>query len=75
MGTLLDKAIDAVKELPAAEQDEIAMLVLAIAGEETEPVLLTAAEVESLGQSLAEADRREFASDADVAAVWRKHGL
>jgi hypothetical protein len=75
MGTLLDKAILAAKELPAAEQDEIAILVLAMAGEEAPVLQLADEEVLSLGSSLAQADRNEFAGDEEVAAVWRKHGL
>ncbi|MDP3547250.1 MAG: hypothetical protein Q8S29_13835 [Phreatobacter sp.] len=75
MGTLLDKAILAARELPAAEQDEIAMLVLAIAGEDLPELILSDEQVASLEQSLSQADRGEFASEEDVAAVWRKHGL
>lgn len=75
MGTLLDRAILAVKELPPAEQDEIALLVLAITGEEGSTAVLTEAEIASLEPSLAQAERREYAGDEDVAAVWRKHRL
>lgn len=75
MTKLLDKAMDVVRELPAAEQDEIARLVLAMAGEELPPIVLSPEEVASLQESLDQADRGEFASDEEIQAIWKKHGL
>lgn len=75
MGTLLDKAMLAAKRRPADEQDEIARLVLSIIGDETPSVTLSEDDVTSLKPSLEQAARGEFASDAAVAEVWRKHGL
>jgi predicted transcriptional regulator len=75
MGTLLDKAMVVARELPPAEQDEIAMLVLAIAGEDLPAFPLSPGELTSLKESLAQADRGEFVSDGELEAVWKKHGL
>ena len=75
MGSLLDKAILAARKLPAEEQDEIARLVLAIVGEEAPTVSLSRDEEASLEASLGQAAVDEFATDADVAEIWRKHGF
>jgi hypothetical protein len=75
MGSLLDKAVLAAKELPPAEQDEIALLVLAIAGEDLPVIVLSDDERSSFEASLGQASRGEFAGDEDVMAVWKKHGV
>src|SRR5271155_5846574 len=70
MTKLLDKAIDTVRRLPPANQDEIAsaMLGLARAGEgEAEDI--DPAHLLDVLEGLAQARRREFATDADVAAA------
>jgi hypothetical protein len=76
MTTLLDRALEAARNLPAAAQDEIARLVLQLAhDEESAPVLLSDDERSALAASKAAAARGEFATDAEVRAVWAKHGL
>jgi predicted transcriptional regulator len=43
---------------------------------EDQPVLqLSAEEAASFDESLAQADRGEFATDEQVRAIWAKHGL
>jgi predicted transcriptional regulator len=74
MTQLLDRAIAAARRLPPEAQDDIARSVLFLAGEKAEPVVLAAEEEGSLAESLAQAERGEFASDEEVAAVWTKHG-
>jgi hypothetical protein len=75
MTKLLDQAILAARELPADAQDEIARIVLMIAGEDQPSVLLTPEEEASFERSMAQAARREFATDEQVRGVWAKHGL
>ena len=75
MTKLLDQAIEAVRKLPQHEQDEIARVVLQLTGSESEPVPLTPEEREALAISMAQAERGEFATDEEVRAVWKKHGL
>jgi hypothetical protein len=77
MTELLERALDAARSLPAAAQDDIARIVLQLAGadDEAPPVALTPAEREALAASQAEAARGEFATDEQVRAVWAKHGL
>ena len=75
MTDLLDRALRAARELPPDAQNEIARLVLMIAGDDQPPLRLSAEEEASLAESRAQAGRREFATDEQVRAVWAKHGL
>jgi len=56
-------------------QDEVALVILQLTGHEQPVFQLTEAEAASLDKSLAQAARREFATDEEVRAVWAKHGL
>ncbi len=74
MTIALDHAIELAKTLPPEAQDELANLILAFA--EGEPTIeLSPEEEEWLQESLDQADRGEFASDEEVAAIWAKYGL
>ena len=73
MTRLFDEAVKVVESLPANEQDELARVMLQIAGAEQTEIQLSPEEEASFQHSLAEADRREFASDEDVQAAWSKH--
>ena len=75
MTILLDIAVDTVRSLPPDMQDDIASMVLSVAGAELPPVNLTADEDAALALSEAAANRGEFATDAEVYAIWAKHGL
>jgi predicted transcriptional regulator len=75
MTRLLERAVERMRVLPDAMQDELARLVLQLAGEEQPVVRLTSEEDAALDASLAEAERGEFASDEEVEAIWAKHGL
>ena len=73
--TILDQAIDTVRRKPAPAQDDIARAILRLAGApEATPVPLTPEERAAIDRSKVAA-RGEFATDAQVAAVWAKHGL
>ncbi len=72
---LLKQAVDAVSALPADRQDELARVLLQLAGVEQPPYELTAEEEADVDASLAEAERGEFATDEEVRAMWAKHGL
>ena len=74
MTKLLDKAIEAAKELPAEMQDDIARVVLTFAGNDEPVYELTPEEEEAdLAKSLAEASRREFAAEEQVEPMWAKY--
>lgn len=76
MTTLLDEAVDAVRKLPPAEQEAIARAMIRLAGvDDTAPVPLSAEEEAAIARSKAAAARGEFATEAEVRAVWKKHGL
>jgi hypothetical protein len=76
MTKLLDRALAAARNLPADAQDDIARVVLRLAGADDEPpVPLTPEEQAAIAASKAAAARGEFATDEQVRAVWAKHGL
>ncbi len=77
MTELLDQALEVARNLPPATQDDIARVVLRLAGENDEepPVALAPDERAAIAASKAAAARGEFASDEQVRAAWAKHGL
>ena len=76
MTKLLEQAIEAARRLPPSAQDDIARAIMQLAGEDDlPPVPLSPEEQEAIAQSLAAAERGEFATDEEVAAVWAKYGL
>jgi predicted transcriptional regulator len=76
MTRLLDQALAAARNLPPDAQDEIAHIVLRLAGADDDPpVSLTPEEQAAIVASKAAAARGEFATDEEVRAVWAKHGL
>ncbi|MBM3563943.1 MAG: hypothetical protein FJX16_07050 [Alphaproteobacteria bacterium] len=75
MTKLLEQAFEAARSLPPAMQDEMARVIIAMTGEEMAAVQLTAEEAASFEESLAQAERGEFATDDQIRAIWAKHGL
>jgi hypothetical protein len=75
MTKLLDRALEAARSLPSDAQDDIARVVLQLAGSEVAPVVLSADERAAIATSKAAAARGEFATDEQVRAIWAKHGL
>ena len=76
MTRLLDQALEAARSLPSDAQDDIARVVLQLAGSDaTAPIALSADEREAVAQSKAAASRGEFATEEQVQATWIKHGL
>ena len=72
MTQLFQRAVATVSTLPDAQQDELARILLQLAGAEEPIYLLTPEEEADLDASIAEAARGEFASDAEIAAVWSR---
>jgi hypothetical protein len=73
MTKLLDKALDTVRRLPPANQDEIARAMLSLAQSgEAEPEDIDLAHLPDVLEGLAQARRREFATDAEVAAAFAR---
>ncbi|MGB7102127.1 MAG: hypothetical protein WBD95_25615 [Xanthobacteraceae bacterium] len=76
MTKLLEKAMEAVRVLTPDEQDDIARIILQLAGkDDAAPVALSPDERTAIENSKAAAARGLFASDDQVRAVWAKHGL
>ena len=71
MSKLLEKALEAVRRLSPDGQDEIARAMLTLAGE-GEPEPIDPAHLPNVLQSLAQAQRRQFATDAEVEAAFRR---
>jgi hypothetical protein len=72
MTKLLEKALEAVRQLPPDSQDEIARAMLNMAGGDGEPEEIDPAHLSEVLESLAQAKRREFATDAEVEAAFRR---
>lgn len=75
MTRLLEKAIDKVRDLPAAEQDAMAMLILDVIEAGAHPAPLDAETIAALDEGLAHARRGELASGNEVTALWNRHSL
>jgi len=75
MTRLLEQAIETVSALPDDVQDDLARMLLQLAGVEQPLYELTPEEAADIDASLAEADRGEFATDEEVRAMWAKHGV
>lgn len=76
MTKLLDRALEVVRDLPADAQDDIARIVLQLAGDSDAMIVpLSAEEHAAIARSKAAADRGEFATDEQVRSVWGKRGL
>lgn len=76
MTKLLEHALQAARSLPPLAQDDIARVILRLAGaDETPPLVLSSEERVAIATSKAAAARGEFASEEQVRDVWAKHGL
>jgi hypothetical protein len=74
MTKLLDDAVEAVRKMPDAAQDQVARVMLSMAGSD-EPYALTEDERAVIDRSMAEAARGEFVPDQQVQTFWKKLGV
>jgi hypothetical protein len=72
MTKLLEKALEAVRRLPPDSQDHIALAMLSLSGNDEEPEEIDPTHLPDVLEGLAQAKRREFASDAEVEAAFRR---
>jgi hypothetical protein len=75
MTKLMEEAIDALQHVPLEHQDELARVVMQLAGVEQPVYELTPEEEADLAASDAAAERGEFATDEQMRAIWSKHHL
>jgi hypothetical protein len=72
MTKLLEQALEAVRLLPEKSQDEIARAMLLLAGDDLQPEPIDPGHLSDVLEGLAQAKRREFATDAEVEAAFRR---
>ena len=72
MTKLLEQALKAVRRLSPDTQDEIARAMLEFAGQDGEPEPVQPDHLAAVLEGLAQAKRREFASDAEVESAFRR---
>jgi predicted transcriptional regulator len=72
---LLDEAIEKVRKLPEAVQDEAAEILLSVVAKQGEPVQLDDETRAAINEGRAQARRGEFVTDEDMAAFFRRHGI
>ena len=75
MTRLFEEAVATVARLSDDKQDELARVLLQLAGYEQPSCVLTPEEETDLDASIAAAERGEFATDEEIRAIWAKHGL
>ncbi len=72
MTKLLERAVEAVSRLPPDTQDEIARATLRLAASDGEPEEIDPAHLPAVLEGLTQAKRRQFASDAEIEAAFRR---
>lgn len=75
MTKVLEDAIEKVRRLPDDQHAHIAELLEQIAAFGIHPFVVPESHRAAVLQGLAEAERGEFVSDEDMAALWKKCGL
>jgi predicted transcriptional regulator len=71
MTKLLEKAFEAVRRLPPESQDEIARAMLKLAADDEALQDVDPANLAAVLEGLAQAERRQFATDKEVEAAFR----
>ncbi|HEX3536105.1 MAG TPA: hypothetical protein VHU15_05010 [Stellaceae bacterium] len=67
----LEQAIERIRKLPDADQDDAAELLLILASRANGPERLDPATRAAVREGLAQAQRGEFASDEEISAVFK----
>ena len=75
MSKLLEDAIKKVRELPESDQDEAAEMLLSVASRRAQPVHLDEETRAAVIEGQKQARSGEFASDEEMAAFFRRHGV
>ena len=72
MTRLLDLAIAEVRKLSALDQDETAEMLLWSIETRSGSLSLDSETIAAIDEGLAQAKRGEFASDAEIEALWKR---
>ena len=70
---MLEEAVAAVARLPDEQQDELARILLQLAGHEQPVYVLTREEEADLDASIAADERGDFATDGEMLAIPAKY--
>jgi hypothetical protein len=69
----ISAVLERVHSWPEARQEDAARILLAMEAQSAEPYVLSEEERADLEAALQEAERGEFATDAEVEAVFTRH--
>jgi hypothetical protein len=72
---MLEEAIQRIRKLPEAEQDEAAAMLLSVASKSDETIELDAETRAAIREGREQAQQGKFVSDKDMAASFRRHGV
>ncbi len=75
MSKMLEEAIKKVRELPEADQEEVAEMLLSVASKSGKPVQLDDETRAAVQEGCEQARRGEFVSDNEMAAFYQRHGV
>ncbi|MEA2988110.1 MAG: hypothetical protein QOG83_821 [Alphaproteobacteria bacterium] len=75
MTKLLEHAIAKARELPEADQDEAAEVLLSMVSKSREPVRLDDDTRAAIREGSEQARRGEFVSDEEMAKFFKRHGV
>jgi predicted transcriptional regulator len=75
MTKMLEEAIKKVRELPEADQDEAAELLLSVAAKSGDPVSLNDETRAAIKEGREQARRGKFVSDQDMTTFFKRHGV
>jgi hypothetical protein len=75
MTKVLEDAIEKVRKLPEDRQAYVAEVLEQIAAAGSDPFIVPEDHRTAVLEGLREAEQREFASDEEMAALWKKCGL
>ncbi len=75
MTKLLDETVAKVRSFPEADQYEAAAALLWTIETRDTQIPLDDYTRAAIDEGLAQAQRGEFATDAEIAALWKRHGL
>jgi hypothetical protein len=75
MITALKQMLPSIETWPDQDQEALLQAAREIEAARTGVYVLTPEEERSFEASLAQAGRKEFATDNEIRAIWAKHGL
>ncbi len=75
MTKVLEDAIEKVRRLPEDQHAHVAEVLEQIAAASRDPFVVPESHRAAVLEGLAEAERGEYASSDDMAALWKKCGL